>query len=78
MMKEASDYSIYNMVEIHKSELVGCYYCKNIYMASLITETTDEGKTALCAKCGIDRVLPDTSPFKLDANTLAELNKRWF
>lgn len=77
-MKDASTYSINNMKEVQKSKLVGCYYCKKVYDAAIIVETTDNGKTALCAKCGIDSVLPDTSPFKLDASTLAELNKRWF
>lgn len=66
------------MAEIRKSKLVGCYHCMQIYSPSEITETTDEGKTAMCAKCGIDSVLPDTSPYELDKETLKKLNEFWF
>ncbi len=77
-IKKASKYSIYNMSELEKSDKAGCYYCKSIFDISEISETTDNGKTAMCPKCGIDSVLPDSSPFKLDKNTLTELNKYWF
>ncbi|MBC7861858.1 MAG: cytoplasmic protein [Bacteroidia bacterium] len=66
------------MAELKKSQLAGCYYCKKTFLPSEIAETTDDGKTALCPKCGIDSVLPDTSPYKLDAETLAALRKYWF
>lgn len=78
MANDASKFSIYNMDEIRKSKLVGCYYCLFIYPPSEIKETTDDGKTAICTNCGIDSVLPDTSPFTLDNQTLKELHKIWF
>lgn len=62
-IEEASKYSIYNMSELNKSKVAGCYYCLSIYPASSIVETCDQGKTALCPKCGIDSVLADTSPY---------------
>lgn len=77
-IKEASKYSIYDMSELQNSSQAGCYYCKSIFDTSAIKETTDEGKTALCPKCGIDSVLPDSSPFALDIETLSKLNKYWF
>ena len=66
------------MEEIANSKRVGCYHCIQVYSPLEITVTTDNGKTAVCAKCGIDSVLPDTSPFSLDNKTLNELNKKWF
>jgi uncharacterized paraquat-inducible protein A len=77
-IKKASEYSIYNMAEVANSNLAGCYHCKSIFNAGEIKETTDDGKTALCPKCGIDSVLSETSPFQLDFETLSALNKYWF
>ncbi len=77
-IKEASKYSIYNSPELEKSKMAGCYHCKSIFESSNVSETTDDGKTALCPNCNIDSVLPDSSPFKIDENTLIKLNKYWF
>ena len=66
------------MEELSRGGIAGCYHCKSIYPAAEIKETTDEGKTALCPNCGIDSVLPESSPFNLDVETLSELNKYWF
>ncbi|WP_339879113.1 cytoplasmic protein [uncultured Algoriphagus sp.] len=77
-IKKASKYSIYNMAELANSNLAGCYYCKSIFNAIEIKETADDGKTALCPKCGIDSVLPESSPFKLNSETLSAVNKYWF
>ncbi len=76
--EEASKFSIYNMQELNNSTMAGCYYCKSIYKSIDIKETTDNGKTALCPKCGIDSVLPDSSPYDLNIKTLFKLNKYWF
>lgn len=78
MEKDASKYSVFNMVEIRKSKMVGCYYCLEIYKSSEIQESVDEGETAICPKCGIDSVLPETSPFLINDETLKNLNKIWF
>ncbi|MDO5978945.1 cytoplasmic protein [Flavivirga spongiicola] len=77
-IKRASKYSIYNMSELEKTNKAGCYHCKSTFDTSEILETTDDGKTAMCPKCGIDSVLPDSSPFKLDKKTLTKLNNYWF
>lgn len=77
-LNDAANHSINNMKKLKNAELAGCYHCKSVFKASEIDETTDEGDTALCPKCGIDAVLPDSSPYKLNAKTLAELKKFWF
>lgn len=76
--EDASKYSIRNTPELNKSKLAGCYYCMSTFDVSEINETVDDGQTALCPKCGIDSVLPDTSPFELTAKRLKELNSFWF
>lgn len=78
MIKEAHKYSIRNIPELAKSKMAGCYYCRSTFQSSAVTETTDNGMTALCPKCGMDSVLPDSSPFKLSEETLTALNKYWF
>ena len=66
------------MAEPAHLKLAGCYYCKSIFRADEIKETIDDGKTALCPKCGIDSVLFDSSNFKINSETLLALNKYWF
>tara|TARA_R110002020_G_scaffold448916_3_gene661859 strand:+ start:484 stop:726 length:243 start_codon:yes stop_codon:yes gene_type:complete len=58
-IKKASKYSIYNMAELANSNLAGCYYCKSIFNAIEIKETADDGKTALCPKCGFIAYFPN-------------------
>ena len=77
-IKKASEYSINNIEALKNSKLAACYFCKSVYEPSKIIETTDEGKTALCPKCGIDSVLTDNSPFDFDKTTLSKLHDYWF
>ena len=37
-IKKASKYSIYNILEIKKSDIAGCYNCRAIFKTSEITE----------------------------------------
>lgn len=77
-LEDASEYSINNAAQIKQAQIAGCYYCKSIYSAVQISEYVDDGLTALCPKCGIDSVLPDTAPFDLTVETLARLKRIWF
>ena len=56
---------------IERSVVCGCFYCLAIYAPVEVTEWVDgpseedeldTGVTALCARCGIDAVLPDDVP----------------
>lgn len=75
---EASKFSICNMPALKNATLAGCYRCISIFPPSDITETTDDGQTAMCPKCGVDSVLPDTPDFAINIDSLTRLNKRWF
>ncbi len=57
-----------------KSEKCGCYYCLEVYDSKDIKDWTDDGQTALCAKCGIDAVLPEIT----NKDLLIELKKYYF
>jgi len=71
---------------IRNSQLCGCFYCMEIFSPSAISEWVEEsedcprgpGKTAVCPKCGIDAVLPDSVEPKLTKELLKEMNQRWF
>ena len=63
------------------SPAVGCFYCKAIYDPVEIDEWVDEddagvGQTALCARCGIDAVIPVRPG--IDVDFLGQMKRSWF
>jgi len=50
----------------------GCFFCLAEFDASVVTTWVDDGRTALCPKCGIDSVLsePDNDPARDAASVL--------
>lgn len=53
---------LHRKTRLHKSKLYedrvcGCFSCLEVFSVDSIEEWTDEGKTALCPKCGVDAVL---------------------
>jgi hypothetical protein len=67
--------------EILSSRLCGCFYCEQTFLPSEIVEWIDEssaeGESAICPKCGIDSVLSSKYPID-DKQFLHEMNKLWF
>lgn len=65
--------------EILSSKLCGCFYCKQTYQPSEISEWFNDinGETAICPKCGIDAVLSSEYPIE-DNRFLGEMNRYWF
>jgi hypothetical protein len=47
-IKEASKYSISNMLELEKSKKADCYHCMCTFEPSDISETTDNGVRRQC------------------------------
>lgn len=60
------------------SRLCGCFYCGAIFPPSEIMDWGDEGRTALCARCGIDSVIGDRSGFPITSEFLGQMNHYWF
>ncbi len=77
-IRDAHRYSSSHRDELLASEFCGCFYCQAIYSPSEITEWTDDGQTALCAKCGIDSVIGSNSGFPVTPEFLSEMNCHWF
>ena len=64
---------------VEKSDLVGCFFCGEIYLASEVNEFVDSNTTALCSRCGIDSVLPDVALNEpMTIGILQQLFDRWF
>lgn len=78
MLKYAHNHSIYNREEIKRSCKAGCFYCTKVFLAKSIKDWTDDDKTALCPKCGIDSMIGDASGFELTRAFLAQMNATYF
>jgi hypothetical protein len=66
--------SVRHRAAILASDLCGCYYCQQTFPPAAIEEWVDDGKTALCPKCGIDAVIGGAPT----AEGLARLYRQWF
>lgn len=75
---EAFRRSIRNKGDLDNTSKCGCYYCKEIFSPSEITEWCDAGETAICPHCGIDAVIPESPDFKITESMLDEANEEWF
>lgn len=71
---------------ILKSKVCGCFYCLSIFTPGEIEEWIEEpedcprgpGKTAICPRCGIDSVLPDTIEHEITKEFLEIMQKEFF
>ena len=68
----------YHRDELAKTQTCGCFYCKQVYNPDEIREWIDGQQTALCPKCGIDSVLPETADLKLTGEFLQKMHDHWF
>ena len=64
--------------EILKSKKCGCFYCLAIFKPNEIEEWIDQGKSALCPKCGIDSVIGGESGYPITKRFLKKMKKYWF
>lgn len=55
-----------------------CFYCKAAFDSREIESYVDNGQTALCPRCDIDAVLPDSIPDSLDEKIIARMHEYWF
>ena len=67
-----------NRDALEKVSQCGCFYCKKTYDPKEIKDWTDFGKTAMCARCGIDSVIPETEKYPLTPDFLKKMHDYWF
>ena len=63
---------------LEKSPKCGCFYCESVYDPSEIKNWIDGRTTAMCAKCGIDSVIPETEDYPLTTEFLKKMHDYWF
>lgn len=77
-LEEAHKLSSDHKKDVVASKLCGCFYCVSTFDPSFIKEWIDGGQTALCPKCGIDSVLPESTSYVLDVEFLSDMYGHWF
>jgi hypothetical protein len=61
------------------STTCGCFYCQKTFASSEVEDwVDDEEGTALCPRCGIDSVIPESETYKLTPDLLRDMNEYWF
>ena len=63
---------------IEAASRCGCFYCRQTFAPADILDWVDSGSTALCPRCGIDSVVPESSEFQLTQNLLNDMHAYWF
>lgn len=77
-LKRLHTYSAHNRSRIAVADKCYCFHCKAVLDSREITDYADHGQTAICPKCGIDSIIPDSIDEPLNEKTVAELNQYWF
>lgn len=75
MITSAIQLSMRNKKALTTCVKAGCYHCSEIFETKDITEYTDQGETALCPKCNVDAVIPNS---KITKEELKEIHNYWF
>jgi len=68
----------YHRQELAATKTCGCFYCLEVYDPALIREWTDRKQTAVCPKCGIDSVIPESADLKVTVEFLQKMHDHWF
>ena len=80
----AHEFSSNNMLDLESNQKCGCFYCKEIFNSSEITEWLQDDNpidmygTAVCPKCGIDSVIGESSGFPITEEFLDIMHDCWF
>ena len=81
-LKQSHRSSFENKKQILASNIVGCFYCKQLFPATEITNEDyiqdKNSGTAECPHCRIDSVIGDASGIELSFEFLEAMNKYYF
>jgi hypothetical protein len=72
----ASGHCAYNRAELMASDLVGCYYCLQVYLPTEIKKWEPD-QTAICPHCGVDSVIGSASGFPINEQFLREMHNQY-
>jgi hypothetical protein len=77
-LRVAHDKCINHRADIERSQLCGCFYCRNTFGPDRIVEWVDDDSTAMCPECGIDSVLGDALGVQITRSFLEAMHSAWF
>lgn len=77
-LKKLHTYSSHNRNLIMLANRCYCFHCKTALDRHEIKEYADDGQTAICPKCGIDAIIPDSIEDSIDEKTISEMQEYWF
>ncbi|WP_096155829.1 MULTISPECIES: cytoplasmic protein [Bacillus] len=75
---KAHKFSSNHREELDTADVCGCFFCMEVFNPNMITEWIDNGKTALCPKCGIDSIIGESSGYPITKEFLKGMNGYWF
>ncbi|MEJ7599770.1 MAG: hypothetical protein WKG01_17820 [Kofleriaceae bacterium] len=74
----ASVYATKHRPALEASEKCACYFCFRVFPPTAIKSWIDANQTALCPHCGIDAVIGDASPLRIDNTFLRQMHQHHF
>ena len=77
-LERLNAYSSHNKRYIAVSNKCYCFHCLACVDHSEITEYLDAGQTAICPKCGIASIIPDSIDDTVDEKIISEMHAYWF
>ena len=77
-LKRLHTYSSHNRNLVLMANRCCCFCCQRSMDSREIQHYTNNGQTALCPKCGIDSIIPDSVGESIDQATIAEMHEYWF
>ncbi len=75
-LKQFHKLSMYNKESLSKSDICGCFYCREIFKPNKIKEWCDKGQTALCP-CTIDSILA-SHDMEVNQELLEQMHEYFF
>ena len=77
-LAEAHKHASQHRVEIEASTRCGCFFCFRTFPPLSIKAWIDARQTALCPGCGVDSVLGNASPHRIDDAFLPRMHGQFF
>lgn len=81
LVTQAAQLSIANQAALMATARCGCYSCGLLFEPAAIREwiADADGQTAMCPRCGVDAVIPETAETgELTDALLADAHTAWF
>ena len=77
-MERLHAYCMGNRELIARANRCYCFYCKAEMDKSEIVDYLEQENTAICPKCGVDAILPDSVREPINKTLLTQLHDYWF